>query len=226
MKTLLTTGDIAAHCQVTYQTASNWIHSGKLEAFRTPGRHQRIHQAEFERFLAEHGMPSYVTDVAGGSEAEATASTADGHRVDRAASEDPSRPGATRPRILVVDDDAAIVRLVTRFLSQTGGYDLEAAADGFEAGVQVYRFQPDLVLLDLMMPNIDGFKVCQRIKATPETAHIKVLVMTGYGSEQNLQAARERGADHCLAKPFKIAELKAHIDRLCGEVAASRSMTA
>lgn len=207
MKSLLTTGDIAAHCQVTYQTASNWIRSGKLEAFRTPGRHQRIQLAEFERFLAAHGMPPYVAV----DPDEGTVQTV--------------QKGGRR-RILVVDDDADIVRVVTRFLSTADEYELETAADGFEAGVQVYRFQPELVLLDLMMPNIDGFKVCERIKTTPETAHIKVLVMTGYGSEQNLRAARERGADEFLAKPFRIAELKDHIDRLCGEKVPSRTMTA
>ena len=229
MKTLLTTGDIAAHCQVTYQTANNWIRGGKLQAFRTPGRHHRVNLAEFERFLAEHGMPPYEPTATGSG---VSAAERHGSEPDRPQSGGPHAVGPQpgeggRRRILVVDDDPNIVRLVTRYLSQEGEYELETAADGFEAGVQVYRFQPDLVLLDLMMPDIDGFKVCQRIKATPETQHIKVLVMTGHGSEQNLQAARERGADHCLAKPFRIAELKHHIDRLCGEQSQRRrSMTA
>ncbi|MFC1526577.1 response regulator [Candidatus Latescibacterota bacterium] len=188
MKTLLTTGDVASHCQVTYQTANNWIKGGKLKAFRTPGRHQRIQVGDFQAFLQDHAMPLY------GVEEERL------------------------PRILVVDDDPAIVKLIVRFLGQTGEYEYEAAGDGFEAGIEVLRFRPDLVLLDLMMPHIDGFKVCERIKSTPETRHIKVLVMTGYGSGANIQSALDRGADLCLTKPFQIAELKTRIDELCREV--------
>ncbi|MFH1566366.1 MAG: response regulator [Gemmatimonadota bacterium] len=223
MKTLLTTGDIASHCQVTLQTANNWIKGGQLKAFRTPGRHQRVQLSEFERFLAEHGMPPYAP----AREWEA------GRDVERRAPGSPGRgwvpaprSGAPeRPRILVVDDDPAVVRLITRYLAQAGGYELAVAADGFEAGAQVYRFQPDLVLLDLMMPNVDGFSVCQRIKAGPETAHIQVLVMTGYASEANIKAARERGADDCLSKPFQIEQLKLHIDQLLGRAARPRTST-
>jgi len=224
VKTLLTTGDIAAHCQVTYQTANNWIRSGKLDAFRTPGRHQRIRLAEFERFLSEHGMPPFEQPAAGPAavgEARPGGREAAG---DAAARAEPDGDGRTR--ILVVDDDPEIVRMVTRFLSLSGQYELESAADGFEAGLQVYRFRPDLVLLDLMMPHIDGFRVCERIKATPDTAHVKVLVMTGFASEQNLRTARQRGADECLGKPFKIAELMDRIDRLCGQGAPAQTKTA
>ena len=148
-KTLLTTGDVAAHCHVSYDTVANWIRSGKLRAFTTPGGHRRISIRDFNEFLTEYRMPPFE--------------------------EEPVQRG----RVLVVDDDPLVVKTIVKLLSGTGEYEPATAADGFEAGLQITRFNPDLIILDLMMPNIDGFKVCQKIKSTRQTRHIKILVLTG-----------------------------------------------
>ena len=183
-KTLLTTGDVAAHCHVSYDTVANWIRSDKLRAFTTPGGHRRISIRDFNEFLTEYGMPLFEEE------------------------------SAQQKRVLVVDDDPLVVKTIVKFLNDTGEYEVETAADGFEAGLQINRFNPDLVILDLMMPNIDGFKVCQKIKSTRQTRHIKILVLTGYASPENIQKALECGAHLCLAKPFRTTDLREKIDEL------------
>ena len=106
-------------------------------------------------------------------------------------------------KILVVDDDPAVAAAVVKLLRQTSRYELETAGNGFAAGIQAVTFCPDLVILDLMMPQLDGFQVCKILKSTPETAQIKVLVLTGYYSEENEKMALGCGADACLGKPVK-----------------------
>ena len=122
-----------------------------------------------------------------------------------------------RRKVLVVDDDPEIVNLIMKVLPWTDEYELASASDGFEAGVQVIKFCPDIVILDLMMPNIDGFEVCKKIKMNPTTNHIVILVITGFGTEENIQKALECGADFCIKKPFDINELEQKIGELLKE---------
>lgn len=111
---------------------------------------------------------------------------------------------AGKRRVLVVDDDPQINRLLVSLLKHRGKgrFVVETAQDGFEAGVQVQRFQPDVVLLDLRMPGLDGFEVCRRLKSEPSTASIVVVAMTGYGSEDVRRRIMAAGADQYLTKPF------------------------
>lgn len=183
-KALLTTGEVVAHCRVSYETVHNWIRSGKLTTYTTPGKHHRIPVEEFKRFLAEYNLPPLE--------------------------EEP----APRRKVLVVDDDPNIAEVIVRSLSHTHRYELACAADGFEAGLQVVKFRPDLIILDLMMPQLDGFKVCQKIRAAPETRDIRILVITGYATEENVQKVLEAGADCCLAKPFAMRTLKKLLQEL------------
>jgi CheY-like chemotaxis protein len=162
----------------------NWIKSGKLEATTTPGGHRRVSVDHFRDFLQRHGLPPFA------------------------------EPQADKCRLLVVDDDPEVVRILVKLLGRSGKYAVATAANGFEAGLQVARFGPELVILDLVMPQRDGFAVCQQLKATPQTRHIKVLVLTGYASAENLQRALAAGADDCLAKPLKGQELQEKIDAL------------
>ncbi len=104
-------------------------------------------------------------------------------------------------RILIVDDEPEILNLLTRILSKEG-YCLETANDGFDAGMKIMTFKPGLVILDLIMPGMDGFEVCRQIKTKPDTAHIKVLAVTGYDSEEHREKILSEGADAYLTKPF------------------------
>ena len=176
-KKVLTSGDVATHCQVSYETVSNWIKNGKLKSYQTPGRHRRIRIEDFMDFLTEHGMPPL---------AETTSEI------------DPDQQ-----RILIVDDEPAILELITHsFKIRYPNHALCTAADGFEAGLQVVKFRPNLIILDLMMPNINGFRICHFVRSNPETQHIGVMVVTGYADEKNVERIMESGADQWMAKPF------------------------
>jgi excisionase family DNA binding protein len=106
-------------------------------------------------------------------------------------------------RVLIVDDDKQVAGFLVEWLT---GLDepfiVSAATDGFDAGSKVYAFKPDIILLDLMMPIMDGFAVCRKIKADPATSTIRVIGMTGYPNPENQQRILEAGAETCISKPL------------------------
>ncbi len=106
-------------------------------------------------------------------------------------------------RVLIVDDDKQVAGFLVEWLT---GLDepfiVSIAADGFEAGRKVYTFEPDIILLDLMMPELDGFAVCRQIKADPDTRDIRVIAMTGHPNPENERRIIEAGAEVCIAKPL------------------------
>ncbi len=104
-------------------------------------------------------------------------------------------------RVLIVDDEPPITRYLSALLGGLG-LDTAQAQDGFSAGQLVHTFQPDVLLLDLMMPGMDGFQVCRQLKAHPATRHIRIIAMTGYPSPQNVERILAAGAESCLAKPL------------------------
>ena len=118
-----------------------------------------------------------------------------------------------REKVLIVDDDPDILGLFTRILSHEG-YRTETAADGFEAGVKVMKFTPGVIILDLILPGLDGFEVCSRIKEDPDTSVIKILAITGYDDKENRDRIMKAGADDYLAKPVDGPTLIHHVDDL------------
>jgi putative two-component system response regulator len=113
-------------------------------------------------------------------------------------------------KILVVDDEPSIVDVLTRFLSREG-YSVVTAANGREALEQVRREPPDLILLDVTMPELDGFTVCERIKEDPRTALIPITMLTGLDDREHRTRGIEAGADDFLTKPFEQSILRARI---------------
>jgi len=114
------------------------------------------------------------------------------------------------PRILVVDNDEMSVELLVALLADD--YPLiSTAADGFEALAKVEPERPDLVLLDIMMPDLDGFEVCRRIKANPATAHIRVLMVTALNAVEDLVRGFEAGANDFITKPINAPALRARV---------------
>ena len=89
----------------------------------------------------------------------------------------------------------------------SGDVKVELAYDGFEAGQKIEIFQPNIVLLDLMMPGLDGYEVCHRIKQDPRTKSIRIIAMTGYPTEENKEHILSEGAEICLAKPLNREQL-------------------
>jgi len=112
------------------------------------------------------------------------------------------------PRILVVDDDPQLSGYLVELLaSLPEPIVTEVASDGFDAGRKVLTFRPDVVLLDLMMPGLDGFEVCRRLKQDPATRDVRIIAMTGYPSPGNVARICAAGAEACLAKPVGIEPL-------------------
>ncbi|HEX9373808.1 MAG TPA: response regulator [Roseiflexaceae bacterium] len=113
-------------------------------------------------------------------------------------------------RILVVDDNRDILELIQRVL-QTYGHDVVIARDGLEALQQEANAQPDLVVLDVNLPALDGWEVCRRIKARRD---VPVMLLTVRAERADLERSRAAGANDHLPKPFDIADFLNHIDRL------------
>jgi DNA-binding response OmpR family regulator len=113
-------------------------------------------------------------------------------------------------RILVVDDNRDILELVQRVL-QTYGYEVVVARDGLEALQQEANARPDLVVLDVNLPALDGWEVCRRIKARRD---VPVMLLTVRAERADIEYSRDAGADDHMPKPFDIAEFLARINRL------------
>ncbi len=113
-------------------------------------------------------------------------------------------------RILVVDDDPTVAEVVARYLMRDG-YDVDCVADGYAALRVAAESDPDLVVLDLMLPGIDGLEVCRRIRARPDLASLPVIMLTAKGDDVDKIVGLELGADDYLAKPFNPRELLARV---------------
>lgn len=178
MAKTLSTFVIAKMLYVDPGSVANWIDQKMLAAHRTPGGHRRVVVEDLVVFLREHKMPI------------------------------PAELESTPIRILVVDDDVAVAKLVARAL-RTGHPDWEVieANDGFHAGSLVATHKPDVVILDLRMPGVDGYEVCRLIKSQNSTKHAEVLAMTAYQSEESRQRILDCGARVCMTKPLDMPQL-------------------
>ncbi|MBI2919156.1 MAG: response regulator [Chloroflexi bacterium] len=116
-------------------------------------------------------------------------------------------------KVLIADDEAPIVNLLRATLGEDR-YHLLVARDGDEALAIARREKPDLVFLDILMPKVDGFKVCQALKADPATAHIRIVMLTALAQESDRQKATNVGADDYLTKPFSPTELLEKVEEI------------
>jgi two-component system phosphate regulon response regulator PhoB len=115
-----------------------------------------------------------------------------------------------QPYILVMEDEDALATLLQYNLEKEG-YDVVIAADGEEGLVQIDERQPDLVLLDWMLPKVSGIEVCRRIRGRPETRNLPIIMLTARGEESDRVRGLDTGADDYLTKPFSMTELIARI---------------
>jgi two-component system phosphate regulon response regulator PhoB len=119
----------------------------------------------------------------------------------------------TMPKILIVEDDPDIRELL-RFNLEKAGYTLYLAADGEKALVLARKHTPDLILLDLLLPGIDGLEVCRALKRDPDTAPISIIMITAKGEEMDRVVGLELGADDYVVKPFSLREVLLRIHKL------------
>lgn len=116
-------------------------------------------------------------------------------------------------KVLIVDDEPNIVAAL-EFLLEKNGYQVRVAANGEEALAQLDAFAPDLVLLDVMVPKVSGYEVCQRMRAQPKWRDIKIVMLSARGREVEVEKGMSLGADLYVTKPFSSAELVATIGEL------------
>ena len=122
----------------------------------------------------------------------------------------------SKRKILVVDDSVLVAEAVKAKL-ESSSYEVSLAYSGEEALEKVKGEMPDLMILDVYMPGIDGFEVCRRIKANPQTRHAAVIAMTAYSSPEAEQNILECGAQACLGKPLEIEALLQQMDQALAE---------
>jgi two-component system phosphate regulon response regulator PhoB len=120
---------------------------------------------------------------------------------------------APAPRILVVEDEDNIATAL-EFLILREGYDHDRVSSGAEALPRIRDTRPNLVLLDVMLPEVSGYEICEGIRTDPSLAGIKVLMMTARGSALERKKGMERGADGFISKPFELKDLRAEVRRL------------
>lgn len=127
-----------------------------------------------------------------------------------------SVPPTVPKKILIADDEANIV-ISLEFLMQHAGYDVRSVADGEAALNQLAAFKPDLILLDVMLPLVDGFDVCRRIREDPGLRTTRIVMLTAKGREAEVAKGLALGADLYITKPFATRELLASVRQLLGE---------
>ncbi len=173
-KSYLTPNEVAELLMVSPVTVRQWAQKGELKAMTTPGGHRRFLIEDVESFARQRGIDLVI------------------------------RPGGKTGglRIMVVDDDRQLAGFIVELLrSRDPDIVTEISHDGFDAGRKVQMFQPDIILLDLMMPGINGFEVCQILKQDPATRGIRIIAMTGYHARENIDKIIAAGAETCLSKP-------------------------
>lgn len=175
-----TTYQVAKFLGVSLPTVVNWVNSGLLQAHRTPGGHRRIAHNDVIAFARQNDYP-----------------------IARELLE----AGNAQKKILIVDDEKDFSEMVRDYLSLKGRLEVEVADSGFQAGFTVARFRPDLILMDIMMPDMDGFEVYRLLRDDPDTRHIPVIACTAYRDpEVDRRIAGER-FDGFVEKPLKLDSL-------------------
>jgi DNA-binding response OmpR family regulator len=127
---------------------------------------------------------------------------------------------STRPRILIADDDPDILELVAFRLSRAG-FDVMKAADGEDALAKIAQHGPDLAVLDVMMPKVDGYEATRRIRASAVTGHIPVILLTARVQDVDIARGFDAGADDYMKKPFSPHELRARVEAVLGRSAGA-----
>ena len=185
MKTVYTTGEAARICKVSQQTIIRCFDSGQLKGFRVPG-------SKFRR-IPRDVLYKFMKE----------------NGIPTDALESGKR------KALVVDDDEELVELIRDHLESDGRFEVRIATNGFDAGMMVKEYHPDVVVLDVMLPDINGKEVCHRVRADPTLEDVRILCISGMIEDDKIQDLKLSGADDFLHKPFDIEEL---IERMCAQL--------
>lgn len=192
-KTVFTTGEAAKICKVSQQTIIRCFDNGSLKGFRVPG-------SKFRRIPREQ-LFAFMRD----------------NGIPTDALESGKR------KVLIVDDDEELVELLSDVFDKEGRFDVRTANNGFDAGMLVREFRPDLVVLDVMLPDINGKDVCQRIRSDDTLEAVKIICISGMVEQDKIAELKEAGANDFMHKPFNVDRL---LDRACDLLEIERATLA
>ncbi|MBL8871131.1 MAG: response regulator [Planctomycetaceae bacterium] len=181
-KTVFTTGEAAKICKVSQQTIIRCFDNGTLKGFRVPG-------SRFRRIPRDQ-LFNFMKD--NGIPTDALESG--------------------KKKLLIVDDDAELIELMSEAFDRDGRFDIRTANNGFDAGMKVKEFRPDLVILDVMLPDINGKEVCQRVRSDESLDMVKIICISGMIEQDKVADLKEAGANDFIQKPFQVDRL---IERSC-----------
>jgi excisionase family DNA binding protein len=185
MKTVYTTGEAARICKVSQQTIIRCFDSGQLKGFRVPG-------SKFRR-IPRDILYKFMKE----------------NGIPTDALESGKR------KALVVDDDEELVELIRDHLLSDGRFEVRVASNGFDAGMMVKEYHPDVVVLDVMLPDINGKEVCQRIRSDPSLSDVRIVCISGMVEEDKISDLLASGANEFLQKPFEVEQL---VDLMCKQL--------
>ncbi len=183
-KLVFTTGEAAELCKISQQTIIRCFDAGRLKGFRVPG--SRFRRIPREELLRFMRENEIPTDILEGG----------------------------RKRVLVVDDDAEILELFVDLFQHDNRLQVRTASTGYDAGLLTEQFKPDLMILDYMLPDINGNVVLERVRSNAATADMKVIIVSGVVNRDEVDALLSAGADSFIKKPFNIDELRKQIAEL------------
>lgn len=190
--------EVANICGVVNQTAINWIKNGHLEAFTTPGGQYRVYAENLLTFLRDRNMkvPEELAAIeAGENQAKEAAKN--------------------KLSVLIIDDDHELNGLIKDYLTRKiENINIFQAYDGFEAGKLISLKNPPLVILDIGLPGVDGFKLCHSIKNDPELKKTRVISISGLSSPDDEKKIMDQGADIFFPKPLNYPDLAAAVAEL------------
>jgi excisionase family DNA binding protein len=185
-KQVFTTGEAAEVCKVSQQTIIRCFDAGRLNGFRVPG-------SRFRRIPRE----DLIRFMKGND------IPTDGFDLGR-------------KKVLVVDDDPDIVDLFLEVLGQNQRLELRSAATGYDAGIVSSTFKPDLMLLDYMLPDINGNVVCETVRQNDMLKNMKIIIVSGVVNRQEIDGLLKSGADEFIKKPFDLDQLVERVNALLG----------
>ena len=188
-KRIFTTGEAASVCKVSQQTIIRCFDAGRLTGFRVPGsKFRRIPRDELVRFMQANNIPTEVLGISGTK--------------------------SDRVRVLVVDDDQAFVRLAEHAFSDTDRFEVRSATTGYDAGLATEAFRPHVMLLDLMLPDINGVLVCSRLRQREEFKNTRVLCVSGSEDQSDFDRVMAAGANGYLRKPVTSNDLRLRVESM------------
>ena len=182
MKTVFTTGEAAKICKVSQQTIIRCFDSGQLRGFRVPG--SRFRRIPRDILFRFMKENGIPTDAL----------------------------ESGRRKALIVDDDEELVELIRDALEADGRFEIRVANNGFDAGMMVKEYHPDIIVLDVMLPDINGKEVCQRVRSDANLDDVKIICISGMVEQDKIEDLKASGANDFIQKPFEVDQL---VDRIC-----------